>query len=231
MTPPPRPGSLNRAEISRAALALVDRVGVEHFTMRALATELGLTTMAVYHHFDNKAEVLQAAADQVWLEAASMITPHDDPIEDIVAGFIAVRRAFQAHAEITPYGFGSPTTEGAVHLLALGVVERFERAGFRGARIAEVYHAVATYTFGSALLHAVRITRDRAVPNPVSDIGQGPDLASVPPGSAGAYAAVRDAMRSDPELVLFERGLRDILAGFVACDLAAAPAHEESRTG
>jgi AcrR family transcriptional regulator len=58
---------LTRAEIAQAALEMVDRDGVDRFSMRRLADSLGVTTMAVYHHFENKAEILQGAADQVWI--------------------------------------------------------------------------------------------------------------------------------------------------------------------
>ena len=53
MTTTKRTDPLSRAEIARAALAMVDRDGVDQFSMRRLAEELGVTAMAVYHHFEN----------------------------------------------------------------------------------------------------------------------------------------------------------------------------------
>lgn len=209
-----RTGPLSRTEIARAALAMVDRDGVEKFSMRRLSQELGVTTMAVYHHFENKAEILQAAADQAWIEALAAVEPIDDPVEMIIQGMLTTRRTFRKHMEITPYAFASPTTEGAVHVMALGFTEQFERAGFRGARVGDAYFAITTYAFGSGLLDAERSMLDYRIRHAVSDLD---DL--VPEGVATdereSYRSVRDAMRDDPDLVRFERGLRTIMAGLL----------------
>jgi TetR/AcrR family tetracycline transcriptional repressor len=56
---------LSEAEIVEAALRLAQRVGVERLTMRALADELGVTTMAPYRHIKNKDALIQTVADTV----------------------------------------------------------------------------------------------------------------------------------------------------------------------
>lgn len=205
---------LSQAEIARAALAMVDRDGVDKFSMRRLAQELGVTTMAVYHHFVNKAEVLQAAADQVWIEAVLSMTQGDDPVENIIQGMLTTRRVFDAHADLTPYAFASPTTEDAVHVMALGIAEQFRQAGFRGAQVGEAYFALATYTLGSGLLSAERSMLDRRIRRPVSDLAS---LAPEAVDQAGdeSYRSVRDALGADPDLARFERGLRTIMTGLL----------------
>lgn len=216
---PTRTAPLSRAEIARAAVVLVDEDGVAQFSMRRLADALGVSTMAVYHHFQNKAEVLQAAADQVWIEAALAVVPHDDPVEDLVQAMLVIRTTFRDHVEITPFAFASPTAEDAVHVAALAVVERFERIGFRDEQVAHAYQVVSTYALGSAAIHAERTILDRAIRQPVSDLAR---FAPVPsPAAAGgvadglAYQAVREVQRGDPDLVHFERGLRDVVAGLM----------------
>lgn len=205
---------LSRAEIARVALVMVDRDGSDGFSMRNLATELRVTPMAVYHHFESKAEVLQAAADQVWIEVVVATEEHDDPVEAIAQGYLATRRAFQRHPGITPYAVASPATEDAVHLMASVITELFEQAGFSGEDGADAYFALATFTLGSAALHSQRLLLDHAIRTPVSDLGE---LGSVPDDAApsATYWRVRDAMGADPDLVRFERVLRDLLAGLV----------------
>ena len=44
---------LSRERIAQAALALIDRVGVEGCSMRRLGAELGVEAMALYHHRAN----------------------------------------------------------------------------------------------------------------------------------------------------------------------------------
>jgi AcrR family transcriptional regulator len=217
-----RVGPLTRTEIARAALDLVDELGVHDFSMRRLADALGVTTMAVYHHFRNKAEILQAAADQVWIEVALTVPQLDDPIEDIIQSMLVIRRAFAAHVEVTTFAFASPTTEDALHVTTLAIVQRFERAGFRGPDVAHAYNAIATYTLGSALLFAQRAILDRAIKHPVSDLASfAPNGLAIPPDSAEAYHEVRAAIDSDPDFTRFERGLRDIMTGLVTTYLSS----------
>ena len=196
---------------------MVDRDGGENLSMRRLAQELRVTTMAVYHHFESKAEVMQAAADQVWIEVVTSLEPHDDPVEAILDGFLTARRVFRSHRDITPYAVASPRTPDAVHVMAAGIAAQFERAGFTGERAATAYHALATYTLGSGVLEAQRAIVDRSIRAPVSDLAS---AVGAPPPSAGGvgdtYTAVLGAMEDDPDLARFERGLRAIMAGLLA---------------
>lgn len=211
-----RTDPLERSEIARAALALVDADGIERFTMRRVAESLGVTTMAVYHHFQNKAEVLQAAADQVWIEALLSVTQHDDPVESIIQAFLTIRRTFRSHPDITTHAFSSHAADDATHLVSLATTSWFERAGLRGDVAGRAYFALATYTLGSALLEAERAILDRGIRRPVSDLGSYDVGELVASGdSADTYCALRDAMGDDPDLTRFEQGIRDITAAFI----------------
>ncbi|GAB3609193.1 TetR/AcrR family transcriptional regulator C-terminal domain-containing protein [Humibacter ginsengiterrae] len=59
---------LTRAAIVNAALRLLDKVGMEGMTVRALAAELGVKAPALYWHVRDKAELLDEMATQVWRE-------------------------------------------------------------------------------------------------------------------------------------------------------------------
>jgi hypothetical protein len=56
---------LSLDEILTVACELIERDGVDAFTMRRLAEELGRSTMATYRHVGNKDELILAAADSV----------------------------------------------------------------------------------------------------------------------------------------------------------------------
>ncbi|WP_052441014.1 TetR/AcrR family transcriptional regulator [Streptacidiphilus anmyonensis] len=70
---PPRParrsraprGSLNPDLILDHALRLLDEKGLDAFSMRALAEDLGVGTMALYTYFRGKDELFRAARDRV----------------------------------------------------------------------------------------------------------------------------------------------------------------------
>src|SRR3954453_17431756 len=57
-----RPERLSRERILRAALDVIDRDGLEAFSMRRLAQELDVWPMSVYRYFRDKDELLDAIA-------------------------------------------------------------------------------------------------------------------------------------------------------------------------
>jgi AcrR family transcriptional regulator len=59
---------LNRDRILRAAVALADERGLDGFSMRRLAQELGVVPMALYKHVANKDELLDGMVDVVFSE-------------------------------------------------------------------------------------------------------------------------------------------------------------------
>ncbi|HEX9034009.1 MAG TPA: TetR family transcriptional regulator [Streptosporangiaceae bacterium] len=59
---------LSRSAVVDRALELADSHGIEALTIRRLATELGVTPMALYWHFRSKEELIAALADRIWGE-------------------------------------------------------------------------------------------------------------------------------------------------------------------
>ena len=59
---------LSRELVVAAALAIVDREGLEGLTMRALGRELGVDPMAVYHWVPSKDELLSLIVEAVYRE-------------------------------------------------------------------------------------------------------------------------------------------------------------------
>lgn len=56
---------LDRDQLISATVALVDQCGVDRFTMRMLAEEVGRSTMATYRHVANKEELIALAAEAI----------------------------------------------------------------------------------------------------------------------------------------------------------------------
>ncbi|TDQ47230.1 TetR/AcrR family transcriptional regulator C-terminal domain-containing protein [Actinorugispora endophytica] len=66
--PPRSAGGLERDRVVRAAMKLADADGLAALSMRAVAAELGVATMALYRHLDAKAELTQLIADAAFAE-------------------------------------------------------------------------------------------------------------------------------------------------------------------
>ncbi len=59
---------LSRKRVLQAAVALADEAGLEAFSMRGLAQELGVVPMALYKHVANKEQLLDGMVDIVFGE-------------------------------------------------------------------------------------------------------------------------------------------------------------------
>jgi AcrR family transcriptional regulator len=66
---------LTKEVVVERGLALADTEGLDALTIRRLATELGVTPMALYWHFRNKEELLAGLGDEVWRELDTDIDP------------------------------------------------------------------------------------------------------------------------------------------------------------
>ena len=62
--PPPDPGVLDASAIVDAALKIADEQGLGAVSMRRVASQLGVTPMALYYYVENKDQLIDLMADQ-----------------------------------------------------------------------------------------------------------------------------------------------------------------------
>lgn len=102
---------LSRERVVAAALALVDRDGLDALSMRRLAAELGVEAMSLYHHVRDKADLhdglVGAVLDQVRLPVSGS---GRDRAELVIT---ELRRVVLAHPHVhtlvVERAFGSPS--------------------------------------------------------------------------------------------------------------------------
>ncbi|WP_327414682.1 TetR/AcrR family transcriptional regulator [Streptomyces sp. NBC_01233] len=70
----PRPRSLTQDQLAAAALAVIDREGLPGLSMRAVAVELGISTMALYRYVQDRGE-LEALVVELVLSAVDSTLP------------------------------------------------------------------------------------------------------------------------------------------------------------
>jgi AcrR family transcriptional regulator len=155
--------TLNADRILDAALGLLDRHGTEAFTMRALAAELGVGTMAVYSHFRNKDEITDAVHERLLstielpARAGSCagrpvggVSPADARAE-LREVCCRVHRLFSDH----PSALQLLTTRPMRGDEAIAVIDRMlallRAAGLAPAAAARAHLALLQYTVGSAV--------------------------------------------------------------------------------
>ncbi|WP_202638967.1 TetR/AcrR family transcriptional regulator [Bailinhaonella thermotolerans] len=74
---PERGAGLNRERIVAAAMAIADADGLDAVTMRRVAAEIGVSTMALYRHVENKADILDLMLDAAYGELRLAPAPAD----------------------------------------------------------------------------------------------------------------------------------------------------------
>jgi AcrR family transcriptional regulator len=146
---------LTRRRVVAAALAVVDRDGLERLTMRALGRELGVDPMAAYHHVPNKAAILQGVVEAILAEI-----PLPDPESEMswpdVVRLVArsYRHALLAHPNALPVASTQPPLTPA----ALGLIEAamalLVRSGLTALEALEVINGSAALVIGSTIVEA-----------------------------------------------------------------------------
>lgn len=81
---------LSSERIAHAALKLIDRHGLDAFSMHKLGAALSCEAMSLYHHFKGRGEVLDAVAALLMAEVSA---PAEGPWQERLRGFAASYRA------------------------------------------------------------------------------------------------------------------------------------------
>jgi AcrR family transcriptional regulator len=158
MTPPttkngPPHTPLSRTRVLIAAVELADRVGMEAFTIRRLAAELGTKPMSIYHHVANKEAIVDGMVDIVFSEI-------DLPSDNTYWKTAMRQRSRSARAVLGRHRWATPLMESRTspgpatlrhHDAVLGCLRR---GGFSIEMTAHAYALIDNYLYGFALQEA-----------------------------------------------------------------------------
>ncbi|MEV7770016.1 TetR family transcriptional regulator [Kitasatospora sp. NPDC086791] len=182
-------GRLNRPLVLAAAVALVDREGLAALTMRRLATELGVESMALYRYTPGKEGLLDGLIESFFTEVNARLRtsaaagPHESErrrpgwrleLRRIARSFAV---AAHAHPEILPLVATRPLTvplarrpapvlELTEHILAV-----LGRAGFDDATALAVYRTFVAWNLGFLLVGKRQVVDNPDEPEPVLRLG------------------------------------------------------------
>ena len=141
---------LTRVRIAQAALAVVDRDGLEALSMRRLGAALGVEGMAIYRHFPNKAAVL-AGVVEVLLGELVIPPPSDIPWQIV---FRELARAYRAlllrHPHAIPLLAALPLSDPAAARAAGAVMALLRAAGFDAQTALRTLATITSYVIGVA---------------------------------------------------------------------------------
>lgn len=208
---------LDRRRILEAALAVVDRDGLDALSMRRLGAELGADPMAAYHHVGDKDRLHAGIAEILW-EQVARPSAGDEPIEALRALARSLRNLFRRHPAAAPLILRCaplPASELGLFRAYLDVL-----AG-RFTDPAAVLRPVISYALGSGYTESTMLGGGQCGPAErqvlserelLLSLGQALPAGTPPELASAAVALIADC---DPDRC-FDDGLELMLAGLDA---------------
>ncbi len=140
---------LSSARVLHAAVALADEAGLEAFSMRGLAQELGVVPMALYKHVANREDLLDGMVDIVFSEIE--LPPEDlDWRSAMRRRALSTREALQRHS--WAIGMMESRHPGPANLRNHNAVMGcLRKAGFSFRMAIHAYSVQDAYIYGFAL--------------------------------------------------------------------------------
>jgi len=134
--------------VLEAATAMIDEVGIERFSVRALAERLGVFPAAIYWYLPTRNAILAAVVNHCVRD----IDPRTDPADWkawLRELFYCYRAVVRRHPRIAPLMNSQLLSNAGADL---GLIERIlavlDRAGFEGETLLAAYDIVITTTVG-----------------------------------------------------------------------------------
>ncbi len=138
---------LSRERALSAAIAIADADGIDSLTMRKLAQALGVEAMSLYHHVENKSDILDGMVDMVFAEI-------DLPPEggDWKAGMRLRAESVRAVLTRHPWALSIMESRTSPGLATLrhhdAVLGCFRSGGFSVVMAAHAFSLLDSYIFG-----------------------------------------------------------------------------------
>lgn len=146
---------ISKRKALEVALDIIDNEGIDALSIRRLAERLKVNGASLYHHFENKEEIVVGAA-KLALEEVRVPQGHEEPWRVwLLRNAKRLRAAFRAHPDLVPVmlrreplGIGTSQLDATAALL--------EESGVPVGAVAPMLEALELYAIGSALHEAGR---------------------------------------------------------------------------
>jgi TetR/AcrR family tetracycline transcriptional repressor len=141
---------LDRKKVVRAALRLLDKVGLDGLTLRRLASELGVQAPALYWHFKNKQELLDEMATRVLVDSIADMLPGEqgDWPQWAMSFGKEMRRMLLRHRDGAKMFSGTYLTDPSVFESMEFSLRRFVDAGLSPRDASCAFKTIYCYTIG-----------------------------------------------------------------------------------
>jgi AcrR family transcriptional regulator len=202
----PRPKSLSTERLAAAAITVMDRDGLPGLSMRTVAGELGMSTMALYRYVRDRDELELLVVEGV-LGALDTTPPPDAPWQDRIRTMAErVRAAIAEHPAVVPLLVHHRQDSISTLRWSETVLGILTEAGFTGVGRVVALRGLIGYINGAVQLEHLGALS-----------GAGTDtLAELPPADFPLMAATAAAARGVGPDDEFAGGLEIMLRGLAA---------------
>lgn len=139
---------LTCGRIVELALEIVDEDGLDALNMRRLAAEAGVKPMSLYHHFPNKAAILDAVSEKIAAAALGVSPPNPRWQGRVRQLFMGLHALAEAHPRALPLISTAVVRTPSGRRWMEELMSTLLGAGFSEDRAATVYHVLGAYTLG-----------------------------------------------------------------------------------
>lgn len=220
-----RPPKFSRDHLQAAALALVDRDGIEGLSMRALAGELGTGAMTLYNHVEHREDLEMLVVDAVVAATKWKTKEHEDWRDDVRAIATAMWRAVRAHPRAIPLVLTRRTSSPAVLEVSEALLRALARSGRKGRDLLVAFRALTAIVTGLAQVELAAPLAAGADDSPKKTIER---VKALPEDRYPRLREIAKAASSSRAEVEFKSGLELLLAGLG--DDSPARGRRRSRT-
>lgn len=144
----PRPRSLDSGQIAAAALAVIDRDGLDALSMRNVARQLGIGTMSLYRYVADRGQLEELVVDLV-LQAVDLSLPRAPAGRKLAVLADRVRAAVCGHPGVVPLLLIHRHRSLGALRWGETVLSVLADAGFIGRRRLVAFRAVLGYVVGA----------------------------------------------------------------------------------
>ena len=203
-----RGNTLSRARVVEGALALIDADGLDAVTMPRVAKELGVGTMSLYRHVEDKNDLINAVAELIIADVQSP-TANPDDWEGRVVGYLReLRTTAVAHPALARILAERGLTVGPVFEQLEPAHHILGRAGFSKLGAVRTFYALFTYVFGFMIWELPRFANNRGVVRRFVELRDRPAR----PDAYPTLHALREELTTAASSEQFEYGLDRLVA-------------------
>ncbi|MEZ0365873.1 TetR family transcriptional regulator [Mycobacterium sp. pUA109] len=146
----PKVALISRRNVLETALAIIDEDGLEALSIRRLASELGVNGASLYHHFENKDEILIGAAEFALADVRTPEKSEEHWRHWLPENARKLRAALLQHPALVPLIVGKRSLGMGAHMLDTSA-ERLMQEGVPSAAVMPLLDALELFAIGSVL--------------------------------------------------------------------------------